>query len=68
MPETWGWEGSQKSVMVILAEMHSSGDMEIEEATSYSQAVPPVEGCLGCFQNLAITNKAPINIVVHKSL
>ena len=35
--------GSQESMEVTLAESHSTGDMEPEEATSCSQAGTPVE-------------------------
>ena len=44
MPETWDGGGSQELVRVTFVETHSSGDIEPEEATSYSQAGSPVEG------------------------
>ena len=43
MLETWEGGGSQESMEIILAETHSSGDMEPEEATSQSQAGTPLE-------------------------
>lgn len=42
-PETWDGGGFQESVDMTLAKTHSSGDMEPEEATSYTQAGTPVE-------------------------
>ena len=41
VPETWDWEAP---TWVTLTKMPNNGDMEPEEATSYSQAGPPVEG------------------------
>jgi hypothetical protein len=41
MPETWD-AGLTGAKGVILAETHSSGDLEPEEATSCSQAGPPM--------------------------
>jgi hypothetical protein len=38
MPETWDEGGSQESMMVTLAENHSSGDMKPEEAISCCHA------------------------------
>jgi len=38
MLETWNGEGSQESMVVTLAETHSNGAMEPEEAVSYRQA------------------------------
>ena len=38
MPENWDGRSSQDSMGVTLAETHSSGDVEIEEATSCRQA------------------------------
>jgi hypothetical protein len=38
-----GWEDTQESMGVILAVIHSIGDMGPEEATSCSQAGTPVE-------------------------
>jgi hypothetical protein len=43
MPETWNGGGSQESMGVTLAETPSSGDIEPEETTSYSQAGLPGE-------------------------
>ena len=37
--DTWDRGGSQESMGVTLAETHSSGNIEPEEAISYSQAV-----------------------------
>jgi hypothetical protein len=42
-PGNGGW-GSQESIWVALAETHNRGDMEPEEAISYSQAGPPMKG------------------------
>lgn len=41
--EAWDMEGTPESMGVILAETHSSGDMELGEITSYNQAGTPVE-------------------------
>ena len=41
--ETWDKESIQESIAVTLAVTHKTGDMEPEEATSYSQAGTPVE-------------------------
>ena len=41
--ETWDKGGTQESMGVTLAVTHSIGDMEPEEATSFSQAATPVE-------------------------
>jgi len=41
--ETWIKGGSQESIGLILAETHSTGDVEPEEVTSCSQAWTPVE-------------------------
>ena len=38
MPENWDGGGFQEFIGVTLAETHSSGDVEIEEATSCRQA------------------------------
>ena len=43
MRQTCDKEVVQESVRVTLAVTHSTGDMEPEEATSYSQAGTPVE-------------------------
>lgn len=42
LPETWNGGASQKSLVMTFAETHSRGDMEPEEATSWSQAGLPV--------------------------
>lgn len=41
--ETWDKGGPQESVVVILAVTQSTGDMEPEEVTSWSQAGIPME-------------------------
>jgi hypothetical protein len=41
--ETWDREDARESIGVTLDEIHSSGGMEPEEATSCSQAGTPVE-------------------------
>jgi hypothetical protein len=41
--KTWGKEGAQESMGMILAVTHSIGDMEPEEVTSWSQAGTPME-------------------------
>jgi hypothetical protein len=43
MPEAWDERGFQESMGVTLAETHSIGDMEHEEAISCSKAGIPVE-------------------------
>jgi hypothetical protein len=43
MPETWDVEDSQESMGVILAETHSSRNMEPGEATPYIQTGTLVE-------------------------
>jgi hypothetical protein len=43
MRQTCDKEVVQESVRVTLAVTHSTGDVEPEEATSYSQAGTPVE-------------------------
>ena len=41
--ETWDKEGAQESIGVTLAVTHYTGDMELEEVTSCSQAGTPLE-------------------------
>jgi hypothetical protein len=41
--ETWGKGCIQESMGLTLVVTHSTGDMEPEEATSYSQAGTPME-------------------------
>ena len=43
MLETWDGGGFQEPIGVTLAETHSSGDLEREEAVSCRQAGTPME-------------------------
>jgi hypothetical protein len=42
--KTWDRRDFQESMWVTLAKIPKSGDRELEEANSCSQARPPVEG------------------------
>lgn len=43
MREVWDRGGTQESMGVTLVVTHNTGDMEVEEATSCSQAETPLE-------------------------